>query len=63
MFFPRALMFHLARMNAATWGANRDGSPVVLDTHRHDWPWPQTNFMAPVDHWSDGAPATHEDSH
>jgi len=56
------LMFHLPRMGAASWGANLDGSPVVLDTDHHEWPEPQTIFMVPVGHWSDGTPAMTEDS-
>ncbi len=60
------LMFHLPRMGAASWGANLDGSPVVLDTDHHEGPEPETIFMVPVDHWSDGTsamshdPATHQ---
>jgi len=56
------LMFHLPRMGAASWGANLDGSPVVLDTDHHEWPEPQTIFMVPVGHWSDGTPAMSHDS-
>ncbi|MGD0731840.1 MAG: hypothetical protein ABR956_11290 [Terracidiphilus sp.] len=55
------LMFHLPRMGAASWGANLEGSPVVLDTDHHDWPEPQTIFMVPVGHWSDGTPAMSHD--
>ncbi len=54
------LMFHLPRMGAASWGANLDGSPVVLDTDHHEGPEPETIFMVPVDHWSDGTPAGHQ---
>ena len=55
------LMFHLPRMGAASWGANLDGSPVVLDTDHQGWLEPETIFMVPVDHWSDGSPAmTHD---
>jgi len=55
------LMFHLPRTDAATWGANLDGSPVLLDTSHHEWLEPETIFMVPVDHWSDGTPAeTHQ---
>ncbi len=56
------LMFHLPRgMGAASWGANVDGSPVVFDTDHHDLgPEPETIFMVPVDHWSDGTPAGHQ---
>ena len=56
------LMFHLPRMGAASWGANLDGSPVVLDTDHTQGPEPETIFMVPVAHWSDGTSATHEDS-
>jgi hypothetical protein len=54
------LMFHLPRMGANSWGANLDGSPVILDTYHHGWLEPETIFMVPVDHWSDGSSA--EDS-
>ena len=56
------LMFHLPRMGAASWGANLPESPVVLDTDHHEGPEPETIFMVPVGHWSDGTPATHDDS-
>ncbi len=57
------LMFHLPRMGAASWGANLDDAPVVADTDHHDpGPEPETIFMVPVDHWSDGSTAMHEDS-
>src|ERR1700683_947076 len=48
------LMFHLPRMGAASWGANLDGSPVVFDTDHHQGPEPESIFMVPVGHWSDG---------
>jgi len=51
------LMFHLPRMSAASWGANLEGSPVLLDTDHKGWLEPETIFMVPVDHWSDGTPA------
>lgn len=51
------LMFHLPRMGAASWGANLDGSPVVFDTDHTQGPEPETIFMVPVDHWSDGTSA------
>jgi hypothetical protein len=56
------LMFHLPRMGAVSWGANLDGSPVVFDTDHHQGPEPESIFMVPVDHWSDGTSAMHEDS-
>ena len=51
------LMFHVARTDAAAWGANYDGSPIIVDTSHHDVPEPQTIFMMLVDRWSDGTPA------
>ena len=56
------LMFHLPRVGAASWGANLDGSPVVFDSDHHQGPEPETIFMVPVDHWSDGSPAMTGDS-
>jgi hypothetical protein len=56
------LMFHLPRVGASTWGANLDGSPVVADTDHHEGPEPETIFMVPVGHWSDGSPAMSNDS-
>jgi hypothetical protein len=49
------LMFHVPKATAATWGANLPGSPVVLD--ERPMPEPQTIFLVPVDHWSDGTQA------
>ena len=51
------LMFHLPRTVALSWGANLTGSPVVLDDRFAQGPEPETIFMVPVDHWSDGTPA------
>lgn len=51
------LMFHVARTDAAAWGANYDGSPIIVDTSHHDVPEPQTIFMMLAGHWSDGTPA------
>lgn len=53
------LMFHIPKTDAASWGANLPGSPVVLDTRQI--PEPQTMFMVPVGEWSDGTPATAAD--
>ena len=50
------MMFHVARTDAADWGANYKGSPIIVDTRHHDNPEPQTVFMMLVDHWSDGTP-------
>jgi hypothetical protein len=49
------LMFHVPKVAAASWGANLAGSPVVLDDR--ELPEPQTVFMVPVAHWSDGTAA------
>ncbi len=55
------LMFYApkaASANAgASWGANAPGSPVVLDSSHHVMPEPETIFMIPVAHWSDGTQA------
>jgi hypothetical protein len=56
------LMFHLPRMGAASWGANLADSPVVVDTDHAQGPEPETIFMVPLDHWSDGTPAMSDDS-
>jgi hypothetical protein len=49
------LMFHVPKVAAASWGANFPGSPVVLDDR--ELAEPQTIFMLPVAHWSDGTAA------
>lgn len=49
------LMFHIPKTDGATWGANLDDSPVVLDTRIV--PEPETIFLVPVSKWSDGTPA------
>ena len=52
------LMFHVPKVAGASWGANLSGSPVVLDDH--EVPEPETVFLVPVSHWSDGTtPAPH----
>jgi hypothetical protein len=52
------LMFYAPKTdgakNGASWGANLPASPVVLDTSRRIVPEPETIFMVPVAHWSDG---------
>lgn len=48
------LMFHIPKTDGATWGANLDGSPVLLNPH--ELPEPETIFFVPVDKWSDGTP-------
>ena len=49
------LMFYVPKVVGASWGANLPGSPVVLDERKV--PEPQTIFMVPVSHWSDGTKA------
>jgi hypothetical protein len=49
------LMFHIPKTDGASWGANLDGSPVVMDPR--DVPEPETIFFVPVGEWSDGTPA------
>ncbi len=49
------LMFHVPKVAGASWGANVEGSPVVLDDR--EVPEPQTIFMVPLSHWSDGTAA------
>jgi hypothetical protein len=49
------LMFHIPKTDGASWGANLDGSPVMIDSS--DVPEPETIFFVPVGEWSDGTPA------
>lgn len=49
------LMFHIPKIDSATWGANLDGSPVLFDPRIV--PEPETIFYVPVGQWSDGTPA------
>lgn len=56
-------MFHPPKTDAAAWGANLAGSPVMLDSAHHVVPEPETIFMVGVDHWSDGTPAPGMDMH
>ena len=47
------LMFHIPKTDGASWGANLDGSPVLLDPR--EAPEPETIFFVPVGMWSDGS--------
>lgn len=49
------LMFHIPKTDGASWGANLDGSPVLLAPR--SVPEPETIFLVPVSKWSDGTPA------
>ncbi len=53
-WFPH-LMFHIPKTDAASWGANLEGSPVLLDPR--ELPEPETIFFVPVAKWSDGSAA------
>lgn len=55
------LMFYAPQADTAnggaSWGANLPGSPVAFDTFHRIVPEPETIFMVPVAHWSDGSAA------
>jgi hypothetical protein len=51
------LMFHLPNTEAAVWGANLPGSPVVLNEQYREVPEPETIFMVLLPRWSDGTAA------
>jgi hypothetical protein len=55
------LMFYAPKndgaKDGASWGADLPASPVILDTSHRVVPEPETIFMVPVAHWSDGTPA------
>jgi len=54
------LMFHIPKTDAATWGANLPGSPVVFNDEFTDVPEPEIIFLVPVAKWSDGTAAHKE---
>src|SRR6202162_3661856 len=47
------LMFFVAHTDAAAWGANLRGSPIIAAQSN---PEPITTFLIPVTKWSDGTP-------
>ena len=51
------LMFHVPTTGEASWGANVTGSPVLFNDEFRDVPEPETIFMIPAAHWSDGSAA------
>lgn len=53
-WFPH-LMFHIPKTDGVNWGANLQGSPVLLDTR--EVPEPETTFFVPMGKWSDGTQA------
>jgi hypothetical protein len=50
------LMFHIPTTDAASWGADLPGSPVLFDDEFPAGPEPETIFMVTVGNWSDGTP-------
>jgi hypothetical protein len=48
------LMFFLAHTDAAAWGANLEGSPILAGQSD---PEPVTTYIVPVSKWSDGTPS------
>jgi hypothetical protein len=54
------LMFHAPKTDAAGWGADLAGSPVLFNNQYQDVPEPETIFMVTVLHWSDGTAAPHQ---
>ena len=51
------MMFHVPLAQAAAWGANLPGSPIMLDTDHAPGPEPESVFMMAASAWSDGTPA------
>ena len=54
------LMFHIPNGSAASWGANLPDSPVLRIP---PGPEPESIFLVPVGHWSDGTPADDSAAH
>ncbi len=54
------LMFHIANASGASWGANLPDSPVLLIP---PGPEPESIFLVPLDHWSDGTAAQGSETH
>ena len=56
------VMLYFAKVDAATWGANLEGSPILADTapvfSEKGRAEPLTTFFIPVTRWSDGTPET-----
>ncbi len=51
------LMFYFPLTDKASWGADLPDSPVTLNPQFRDGPEPITEFVIPVEKWSDGTPA------
>jgi hypothetical protein len=54
------LMFHSPKTEAASWGADLTGSPVLYNNQYRDVPEPEIIFMVRVLYWSDGTAAPHQ---
>ena len=51
------LMFYSTRSDGSDWGADVEGSPVLLNPQFQGAPEPLATFIVRVPNWSDGAPA------
>jgi hypothetical protein len=51
------LMFYFPLTDKSSWGADLPNSPVTLNPQFRDGPEPITEFVIPVDRWSDGTAA------
>jgi hypothetical protein len=51
------LMFYFPRAEAAVWGTDLPGSPLMLNLQFQDSPEAISVIMVAVSHWSDGTPA------
>jgi hypothetical protein len=51
------LMFYFPRTTGATWGADLDGAPPMLNPQFQSSAEQMSVLMVPVTHWSDGTPA------
>ena len=56
------LMFYVPLTDSKSWGADLQGSPVMLNPQFQGTAAPITEFMVPVSNWSDGTTAR-EDAH
>jgi hypothetical protein len=50
------MMFYVPQTDAAAWGADQPGSPVLMSSQFNGAPEPVTVFMIMVHQWSDGTP-------
>lgn len=52
--WPSHMMFFYSNVDPASWGANQQGSPIIAVADSLEQ---LTQFVIPVDRWSDGTPA------